>query len=145
MNPVTAYYRAMLFTPYVYGGKSPIHSLDCSGFICEGLKAFGLIRYDETLNAAMLQSRFAEYQRKDGAIGEGDLLYFADSRGRTNHVAYALSRTRMIEAGGGDEDTKDVARAVIQNAMVRERPIKYRMRLCGIQTVPWPEEILTRL
>lgn len=131
---VLDYARAMRFRPYIYAGNAPFVGVDCSGFVCEVLRAFGELRKGEDKAAAGLFDKYAHLPHLPPEAGS--LLFFGASARTVEHVALALSDTRMIEAGGGGPGTTDVATAARQIAMVRERPISWRADLVKA-VFPW--------
>lgn len=84
-----------LGTPYVYGGTSPVTGFDCSGFV----------QYVYARNAVTLP-RTSRQQARVGtrlparlsALRPGDLLLFASSGTRIDHVAIFAGRGRIIHA-----------------------------------------------
>lgn len=126
-DEIIAYARAFLGRPYIYGGNNPLIGFDCSGFVCEVLRAFGYIGSTD-LSAAGLAGRFP--LATAGLPKGGELLFFGAPR-NVIHVAIALPGERMIEAGGGTSATKTLDIAISQNAFVRERPIRFRSDFIG--------------
>ena len=124
---VIQYLRGFQGAPYVYGGNGPF--FDCSGLVCEGLKAFGLLGPKEDLTAAGLLAKFQD-REVSGPI-PGALVFFGRSGSDVTHVGIAVDEFRFLEAGGGDKTTKDIHSAVPRGAMVRERPLRSRSDLLG--------------
>jgi len=124
----------MLGVPYIYGGNNRLQGLDCSGFVCEVIRSFGLLRPGEDLSCQLLYDRY--WKKIVQEPGPAHLLFFGKNKSKISHVALALNQFRMIEAGGGDETCKDFHRAAILGAMVRERPIGFRNDLVAIVN-PW--------
>ena len=81
--------------PYVWGGNTPEQGFDCSGFV----------RYVYALNGIDLP-RVSRDQARAGVevstrireLREGDLLFFAGSDGRIDHVALYVGGGRIIHA-----------------------------------------------
>jgi len=122
----------MLFmgTLYGYGGDMPFVSLDCSGLICEGLRAYGVIRYNEDLTSQGIYNRLS---KRDGSISvrytnirANDILFFGGLHSRIIHISIAKNSWQMLEAGGGDSTTITEADAINKDAFVRIRPISNR-------------------
>lgn len=117
------YALSMLGTPYRYGGNCVIHGLDCSGLVCEILRAAGELKAHEDLTAQQLYDR---YENTGTGFQQGGLAFYGPSVLKVTHVAWVIDSEFMIEAGGGDSSTSTLDKANSQNAVVRIRPIKYR-------------------
>ncbi len=128
--------ESMLGTPYHWGGDDPAGA-DCSGFICEALRASGHLKTRERLSSAGLFSRF--HQAKNTvSLSEavpGDLVFWAEE-GRVYHVAMLHTPGFVIEAGGGSQGTDTLEEAIAENAFVRIRPIRYRGAPFAILRLP---------
>lgn len=105
------------------GGDDPIYGFDCSGFVCEILRAAGVVPWNFRTTAQGLYYRMST---QPDFPDLGDLAFFGESRAKISHVAFCLDSTTMVEAGGGDETTTTLDVAAKKNAFVRIRPIKYR-------------------
>lgn len=125
------YARRFIGTPYIYGGNGPY--FDCSGLVCEVLKAVGVLKYSDDLSAADLFKRFEE---RSCSPVPGALAFFG--KGGVDHVALIADERTMIEAGGGDGTTKTPEEAQRRGAMVRERPIASRAHLIGFYLPEYP-------
>ncbi len=128
MNLMSQYALSFLHTPYIWGGKTA-PGLDCSGLVCEVLRAFGFIGKSD-LSAQELFN-LPEVQRGTPTLEEGSLLFFDERMGgkHITHVAYALNDKVMIEAGSGDKTCLTPADAQRKNAYSRIRPIRHRLDL----------------
>jgi cell wall-associated NlpC family hydrolase len=116
------YASYFLLIPYRWGGSHPSIGYDCSGFIQEILASVGLDpKGDQT--AQMLYSELKQGPWKEG-LQPGSILFFGAGPYQITHVAIALDNYHMIEAGGGNSKTKDIATAATQNAFIRIRPIR---------------------
>jgi cell wall-associated NlpC family hydrolase len=81
-----------LGTPYALGGSSKA-GVDCSGFVCEVLKASGLCADPPRRSAD-----YASFGRPiEGGMEPGDILVFGRG-GRIDHVGMALSAESFIHA-----------------------------------------------
>ena len=124
VNEVIDYAKRFIGIPYKYAGNNPLTGFDCSGFVCEIMKGFGLLLYHEDLDSKTLYVRFnrngKDLERKSQT---GCLLFFGREAASINHVAIGLGESHMIEAGGGGSNVVDVKIAARANAFVRIRPI----------------------
>lgn len=127
MNPefLKLYALSFLGRPYMYGGDDPIYGLDCSGFISELARAAGWIKWNERLNAQEFYNLF-HFQKFSSVPELGALAFFGKGGSQVEHVGFCLDAVTMIEAGGGDSTTTDMAQASKRNAFVRMRPITFR-------------------
>lgn len=143
MNPelLRLYALSFIGKPYRFGtarggGDDPLLGFDCSGFVCELLRAAGVVPWSFRTNAQGLVSLH-------GALAVptytqfADLAFFGQNINRITHVGFCLDRTTMIEAGGGDSDTTDLETAATQNAFVRLRPIHFRADYLGATRPPY--------
>ena len=73
-----------LGAPYAYGAKGP-RSFDCSGFTSHLLREFGVALLGSSMSQAR-QGRAVNPRRAQ----PGDIVYFANERGRVNHVAVVV-------------------------------------------------------
>jgi cell wall-associated NlpC family hydrolase len=120
--------------PYIYGGDNAVEGYDCSGFVMEYLKMFGMappqdsssdMMYDYLLNKPA--DRVSHYKP-----GIGALVFYgkksADGKAitRISHIALMINNDQIAEAGGGDQSTLSEKEAASRNAFVRIRPYKYR-------------------
>ena len=132
-------------TAYRYGtdmgrGDDPIRGFDCSGLVSEVLRSVGLMRYRDRLSAQDIHDHFIEigkpaHDAEDLKILKQGMLIFYGKGGKVTHVAIAINRNQVIEAGGGSSDTLDDDRASIRNAFVRIRPWDYRSDILSIVDV----------
>lgn len=112
--------------PYLWGGKT-FKGFDCSGFVSEILACCHLDPSGEQ-NAQSIYSHFKEKGWKE-QLSRGSLLFFGRDRKSITHIAVAISKTFMIEAGGGDHHTTSVEAAYQANAFIRIRTIDNRRDL----------------
>lgn len=123
------YALSFLGLPYKWGGDDPIEGYDCSGFVQELLSSVGLDpKYDQTAQA--LYDHFYNDGIYSGS-SFGALVFYGSGIKKISHVAFALSETLMIEAGGGGSSTHNKDDAAQANAYIRIRPIDSRKDLIG--------------
>lgn len=125
IDEVISYAETFLGLPYIYGGNGPIAGFDCSGLICEVLKAFGVLHYKDDLSAQDLFRRLTRsYPNASPHFERGSILFFGTKPEAITHVALAVSNTSCIEAGGGGPNTTSIDVAIRMNAFVRRRPVR---------------------
>lgn len=119
--------------PYIYGGKTPVKGLDCSGFVSELMKGCGVIPHHADWNAQEIYNNL-EKTSVLGRYSPGSLSFYGKDLNHIDHVGFCLNQFTMIESAGGDHLTLTIQDAAAKNACVRIRPIKYRQDfLCVIK------------
>lgn len=110
--------------PYIYGGNNPLQGLDCSGLVLELLTAAGLWHAGDASAQGVYNALRARGLRglAEGAAPQlGAVIFFGMNRTAISHIAFCISDTHMLEAGGGDHTTKTPADAAARGAFVRIR------------------------
>ena len=127
-------------SPYKWGGDDPILGFDCSGLVCAAFRQF-FTKFPRT-NSRGLPQQFQDLadckivDLDSNSIGQlaaefGDTLYYHNGKGKIIHVSIALNNSFIIEAGGGNAETKTEAIAAKKNAYVRINPMAHRIsRIC---------------
>lgn len=122
------YAMRFIGTPYIWGGNNPLEGFDCSGFIQEVLKVHGVDpKGDQTSQG--LYNHFNSNGLSAQIPFKGCLLFFGNSEYRITHIAMAINKTLMIEAGGGGSKIHTPSEAAEAGAYVRIRPISNRSDL----------------
>lgn len=122
------YAKSFLTTPYQYAANGG-GALDCSGLICEILKAFGMLPPTRDYSAQMLYDKLTDEYGGTSSIEAESILFFGENEQSITHVAMAINDWQMIEAGGGDSTTINMAESKKRGAMVRIRPLNARFDL----------------
>jgi len=84
-----------LDTPYLWGGKS-IFGIDCSGFVQQVFKLFGV----KLLRDAYLQAEQGSLVKDLNDTQSGDLSFFHNEKGRVTHVGLILKNHEIVHASG---------------------------------------------
>lgn len=84
-----------LDTPYLWGGKS-VFGIDCSGFVQQVFKIFGL----KLLRDAYLQAEQGNAVESLDTTALGDLAFFQNEKGRVTHVGILLGKNEIVHASG---------------------------------------------
>jgi len=108
--------------PYRWGGDDAIAGFDCSGLIIEILKSVGKLPREGDWTAETLFLRFKD--KKVSVAKEGCLVFWANTKGKVNHVEYVWKRGLTIGASGGGSKTKTKQDAIKHNAYVKIRPLR---------------------
>lgn len=121
-NQIIDYAKRFIGVPYNYKEN------DCSAFICEILKAFGVIPWNSNLNSRLLFEGLSKkyfYSKLEPC----SLLFFSKNGeiSGINHVSMAVDKNFMIEAGGGDSSTNETILDIRSGSFIRIRPISLRI------------------
>jgi cell wall-associated NlpC family hydrolase len=120
--------------PYIFGGKNPLQGEDCSGLVCEFLKALGKIKTNDELGSQQLHDLF----RPMTVAGEpriGSLAFYGTDERHIDHVVMFIDDNFVIEAGHGTSDTLTKGIATQRGAFSRMRPHTYRNDLVVILNI----------
>jgi cell wall-associated NlpC family hydrolase len=120
--------------PYIFGGKNPLEGEDCSGLVCEFLKAVGKLKTNDEFGSQQLHDLFAK-DAHTGEITTGSLAFYGTDVKHIDHVAMFLDDNFIVEAGHGTADTKTKEIATQRGAFTRVRPYKYREDLVAILNI----------
>lgn len=119
----TEYAWRMVNLPYRWGGDDSIKGYDCSGEVCELLKAVGVLPNESDLTADNLMRYFKNQIIKTPQ--EGCLVFYGKD-GIATHVAYCINGLIQIGANGGGRNDVDLQTASEDNAFIKPRLILYR-------------------
>lgn len=99
-NELVVYAHNLIGTPYVWGGSTPAHGLDCSGLLYWIQRTAGsdVGRYNAATYATMGELISIGQQRP------GDFLFFGSP---VTHCAIYVGNGKMIESRGGRKNTAD--------------------------------------
>lgn len=99
-NELVVYAHNLIGTPYVWGGSTPAHGLDCSGLLYWIQRTAGsdVGRYNAATYATMGELISIGQQRP------GDFLFFGSP---VTHCAIYVGDGKMIESRGGRKNTAD--------------------------------------
>lgn len=123
------YAMSMVGIPYLWGGKTPMSGLDCSGLVSILLVAAGLIGPHDDLNAQGIYDKLIKTSVQSDVPSFGTILFFGGDTESIHHIAFAIDSERMIEAGGGDSTTLTTTVAIEQKAYVKIDRIDRRQDL----------------
>lgn len=104
--------------------------MDCSGLVQEILASVGMDPPGDQ-NAQLLFQYFRQPENHQADLLKGDapslgmLLFYGATDNGVVHVAFALNKTRMIEAGGGGRQIQNLEEAVAHDAFIKVRPIRF--------------------
>lgn len=99
-NELVVYAHNLIGTPYVWGGSTPAHGLDCSGLLYWIQRTAGsdVARYNAATYATMGELISIGQQKP------GDFLFFGSP---VTHCAIYIGYGKMIESRGGRKNTAD--------------------------------------
>lgn len=99
-NELVVYAHDLIGTPYVWGGSTPAHGLDCSGLLYWIQRTAGsdVGRYNAATYATMGEQICIGQQKP------GDFLFFGSP---VTHCAIYVGYGKMIESRGGRKNTAD--------------------------------------
>lgn len=113
-NELVVYANNLIGTPYVWGGSTPAHGLDCSGL---------LYWIQRTAGSDVGRYNAATYANMGGKIpvGQqkaGDFLFFGNP---VTHCAIYIGNGYMIESRGGRKNTADNPGIGVVKSLVTRR------------------------
>ena len=113
-NELVAYATNLIGTPYVWGGSTPTHGLDCSGLLYWIQRTAGsdVGRYNAATYANM-GAKVPVGQQKPG-----DFLFFGSP---VSHCAIYVGNGYMVESRGGRKNTADNPGMGVVKSLVSRR------------------------
>lgn len=113
-NEFVVYATNLIGTPYVWGGSTPAHGLDCSGLLYWIQRTAGsdVGRYNASTYANMGEKIPVGQQKA------GDFLFFGDP---VTHCAIYIGNGYMIESRGGRKNTADNPGIGVVKSLVTRR------------------------
>lgn len=90
---VVNYALQFVGNPYVWGGTSLTHGADCSGFTMQVMAHFGVSLPHYSGSQAKMGKGVTSAEMKPG-----DLVFYAGSNGRINHVAIYIGNGQVVNA-----------------------------------------------
>ncbi len=92
-SQVVNYALQFVGNPYVWGGTSLTKGADCSGFTMQVMKNFGVSLPHYSGSQAQMGKAV-----KSSEIRPGDLIFYAGSNGKVNHVALYIGNGQIVHA-----------------------------------------------
>lgn len=113
-NELVVYANNLIGTPYVWGGSTPAHGLDCSGLLYWIQRTAGsdVGRYNAATYANMGKKIPVGQQKA------GDFLFFGNP---VTHCAIYIGNGYMIESRGGRKNTADNPGIGVVKSLVSRR------------------------
>lgn len=113
-NELVVYANNLIGTPYVWGGSTPAHGLDCSGLLYWIQRTAGsdVGRYNAATYANMGEKIPVGQQKA------GDFLFFGNP---VTHCAIYIGNGYMIESRGGRKNTADNPGIGVVKSLVTRR------------------------
>lgn len=90
---IVNYAMQFLGNRYVWGGTSLTNGVDCSGFTMQVMKHFGISLPHYSGSQAQCGKKISSSQMRPG-----DLIFYANSSGKINHVALYIGNGQIIHA-----------------------------------------------
>lgn len=101
-NEIVSIAKSFIGMPYSWGGSSPNEGFDCSGLIAAVYQLIGL----NLPHSSIKQYRLGTPVKKSKLL-EGDLVFFATSRGRkVSHVGIYIGDNKFIHAPGKNKQVR---------------------------------------
>lgn len=92
-SQVVNYALQFVGNPYVWGGTSLTKGADCSGFVMQVMRHFGVSLPHYSGSQAQMGKAV-----KSSEMRPGDLIFYAGSNGQVNHVALYIGNGQIVHA-----------------------------------------------
>ena len=92
-SKIVNYALKFVGNPYVWGGTSLTNGVDCSGFTMRVMEKFGVSLPHYSGSQAQMGKKVTSATMKPG-----DLIFYAGSNGKVNHVAIYIGNGRIVHA-----------------------------------------------
>ncbi len=92
-SQIVNYALQFVGNPYVWGGTSLTNGVDCSGFTMKVLEKFGVSLPHYSGSQAQMGKGI-----KSSQMRPGDLIFYAGSNGRVNHVSMYIGNGQVVHA-----------------------------------------------
>lgn len=112
--------------PYIWGGNSFLKGLDCSGYGQHILLFLGLYDFQDRTVKGIRRYLEKFEPVESSSKPAGSFLFYGESPGSLEHIAFAISDTELIEAGGAGSNCRTKLQAGLLDANVRIKPINHR-------------------
>lgn len=99
---IVTYAQKFVGNPYVWGGTSLTRGADCSGFVWRIYSDFGYGDVFKRMSSADIASSVG----RKVSVSErqpGDLIFYASSSGRVNHVALYIGNDKIVHAANKNQ------------------------------------------
>ncbi len=93
-SDLISYALKFVGNPYVWGGTSLTRGADCSGFTQAIYAGFGY----KIPRTSREQAKGAGVKVSESDLRQGDLIFYANSRGTVNHVAIYIGNGKIVHA-----------------------------------------------
>jgi len=120
--------------PYIFGGKNPLAGEDCSGLVCEFLRALGKLKTNDEFGSQQIHDLYKP-MTVAGGPSTGSLAFYGKDESHIDHVAMFIDSNFIVEAGHGTSDTLTREVATQRGAYSRVRPYNYRSDLVVILNI----------
>ena len=126
LSEVVNYAKQFEGVPYIWAGNSFLSGLDCSGYVQHILLYMGVYDFWDRSCRGIVRFLTSRGAKKSKEKKAGYILLYGSEEGKEEHIAFAISDTHVIEAGGAGEDCKSREMARVLSANVRIKPINHR-------------------